>query len=171
MTSYAAFLRGVNVGGHGRLAMRDLAALCGDAGCRNVRTCIQSGNVALTSDRSERAIKKALEDALTEVLGKPAAVMVRTSAELESVVARNPFPDAEPSKLLVLFLDEPPPRTRFAGLATPGGESVQPDGREVFVHYPDGMGRSRLKLPFAETGTGRNLNTLRKLLAMTKESG
>jgi uncharacterized protein (DUF1697 family) len=171
MTSYAAFLRGINVGGHGKLAMRDLAALCDGIGCRNVRTYIQSGNVAFASERSERDIKKALEAALAEALGKPAPVMVRTSAELESIIGRIPFPDAEPSKVLVLFLDEPPPRTRFTGLATPGGESVRPDGREVFVHYPDGMGRSKLKLPLAEIGTGRNLNTVRKLLAMTQEPG
>jgi uncharacterized protein (DUF1697 family) len=169
MTAYAALLRGINVGGSGKLSMQDLAALCNDSGCRNVRTYIQSGNAVFTSSLAERKVKQSLEKALAEKLGKPVAVLVRTSAELESVIRRNPFGDAKPNQVLVLFLDEAPPRKVFLGLDAPGGEEVKPDGREVFVHYPQGMGRSKLKLPLVAVGTGRNLNTVRKLAEMARE--
>jgi uncharacterized protein (DUF1697 family) len=101
-------------------------------------------------------------------MGKPVGVCVRTPAELDAIIERNPFKQAEPNRLLVMFLDRALQRNGLSDLVIPGREEVRISGREVFVHYPDGMGRSKLKLPFAKDGTGRNLNTVQKLLALSR---
>jgi uncharacterized protein (DUF1697 family) len=82
------------------------------------------------------------------------------------VVARNPFPEAEPNRLMIIFLDDAPPRSAIADVKVPGRERLHLDGRELFIHFPDGMGSSKLRVPFAAVGTGRNLNTVRKLIEM-----
>jgi uncharacterized protein (DUF1697 family) len=166
MPRFVALLRAVNVGGTGMLAMSDLRALCEKAGLTDVRTYIQSGNVVFGSRLGEARVKAVLERALARKMGRPVVVLVRQGEALESVLARNPFPNAPGNRILVLFLDQAPPRNALAGLEIPGREEVILDGREVFVHYPDGMGRSRLKLKLAAGGTGRNLNTVAKLAAL-----
>ena len=166
MTGYVALLRAVNVGGRGLLAMKDLQALCSELGLGNVRTYIQSGNVVFDSDRPEAALKRMLEAAITNRLGRAVQVLIRTSVELKAVVEANPFPDAQADQVGVIFLPKPVRSTELAEIVIQGREEVQAVGREVFVHYPDGMGRSKLKLPFATDGTTRNLNTIGKLLSM-----
>ncbi len=169
MPVYVALLRAINVGGTGKLPMTDLRTLCENAGFESVSTYIQTGNVILASPLSEPKVKATLEKALAVKMGKPTGAMVRTTAELHAVVRRNPFPAAEGNRIIVLFLDEAPPKSALAGLPIPGREEVKVLGREIFIHYPDGQGRSKLKIPFAKTGTGRNLNTVEKLAAMGEE--
>jgi uncharacterized protein (DUF1697 family) len=169
VTVFAALLRAVNVGGTGKLPMSVLRRLCEVAGFDGVVTYIQSGNVVFRSRLGEAKVKQVLEKALLTEMGKPVDVLVRTLPELEALVRRNPFGHAAPNQLLVLFLDRAAPKSSLADLVIPGREEVKLSGREVFIHYPDGMGRSKLKLPFARTGTGRNLNTVRKLIALAKE--
>jgi uncharacterized protein (DUF1697 family) len=166
VTGYVALLRAVNVGGRGLLAMKDLQALCSELGLGNVRTYIQSGNVVFESDRVEAALKRMLEAAITKRLGRAVQVLIRTAAELKAIIEANPFPDAQPDQVGVVFLPKPVRSTVLAEIVIQGREEIQAVGREVFVHYPDGMGRSKLKLPFATDGTTRNLNTVGKLLAM-----
>ena len=165
---YVALLRAINVGGTGKLAMSELAALCAGLGLSQARTYIQSGNVVFASTLSEARVKAKLEQALAKKLGAPVGVLVRSSTEIEAILRRNPFAHAAPNRVIVFFLDRPPARTALHGLVIPGREVVRPLGREVFVHYPDGQGRSKLKLPFAKTATGRNLNTIAKLAALAK---
>jgi uncharacterized protein (DUF1697 family) len=169
MTEYVALLRAVNVGGTSLLPMQDLQALCAERGLENVRTYIQSGNVVFGSKLSESALRTELEAAIAARLHRQVGVLIRTAAELRTILQANPFPDARPAQVGVMFLPKPPPADIFTGLAIPGREAVRPVGREVFVHYPDGMGRSKLKLPFAAEGTTRNLNTIARLLAMTED--
>jgi uncharacterized protein (DUF1697 family) len=168
MTVYVALLRAVNVGGSGIIAMKDVRALCTRLGLDRVRTVLQSGNVLFESQRDEPALKRELEQAATEKVGRPVAVLIRTGRELRAALDANPFRDARPSQVGVLFLANPGPADSLAGLVIPGREAVHMAGREVFVHYPDGMGRSKLKLPFAADGTMRNLNTVARLLAMAE---
>jgi uncharacterized protein (DUF1697 family) len=169
MAVFVALLRAVNVGGTGMLAMKDLVGLCEDAGFTRVSTYIQSGNVVFESRLGEAQVKARLEKALDTHMGKPVTVMIRSGSELGSVLERNPFPKAPPNKVAVLFLDDAPPRNALAGLVIPGREEVRLSEREVFVHYPEGMGRSKLKLPFAATATARNINTVARLSAMARE--
>jgi uncharacterized protein (DUF1697 family) len=167
--AYAALLRAINVGGTGKLPMSDLATLCTRAGFCDVKTYIASGNVVFTSPAKEPAVKRSLEQALEKYMKKPVPVALRTAAELEATIAANPFPKVEPVRLLVVFFDEPLTKASLAGAVTPDGEELVVKGRELFIHFPIGQGNSKLKLPlFKKTGTGRNLNTVVKLAAMTR---
>lgn len=164
MAVFVAFLRAVNVGGTGKLAMSDLRALCEDAGFSHVRTYIQSGNVAFATPLAAAPARQKLEAALERRMGKPVDLHLRTPSQLEAIVKRNPFKTVPPNRLLVLFLDRVAPKQAVANLEIPGREEVVASGRELFIHYPDGMGRSKLKIPFASGATGRNLNTVRKMI-------
>lgn len=166
MPTHIALLRAINVGGTGKLPMTELRALCEGLGFANVRTYIQSGNVVFESKLSPSRAKSALEDALEARLGKRHLALLRSIEEMAAVEARNPFPEADPKQLLVVFVDAPPPRDAIARVKVPGRERLHLDGRELFIHFPDGMGKSKLKVPFADVGTGRNLNTIRALLRL-----
>jgi uncharacterized protein (DUF1697 family) len=167
MTVYVALLRAINVGGTGKLSMNDLATLCTGLGFADVRTYIQSGNVVLSSRKAEGAVRRALETALSEVLGKPADVAVRSGAEMAAVLAANPFPKVLPAKVGVAFLPGLMPQGALKEIVIPGGEEVSIGRREAYIHFPDGMGRSRLKLPKAwGPATVRNINTVARLAAM-----
>jgi len=166
MKTYVALLRAINVGGTGKLAMARLRELCEEAGFSQVRTYIQSGNLVLKSPLSEAKVKAVLEKVLAQELGKPYAVFVRTAAELSKVLEDNPYPKAEAKFLQVVFFDRLP---ELKNVVAPGGEELSAGKREIYVHYPQGMGQSKLKAPGLKEGTGRNLNTLGKLLEMAVE--
>ena len=168
MAVFIALLRAINVGGTGMLPMKELSALCTELGLAKVRTYIQSGNVVFESRLSEEKVRAALEKALAERMRKTIDVMVRTAAELRSVLEANPFPDAQPAKVAVVFRSGPAPKGLLENLVIPGGEEVRLGKREIYIHYPDGMGRSKLRLSSAVgVVTVRNINTVAKLVAMT----
>ncbi|WP_152054317.1 DUF1697 domain-containing protein [Tautonia marina] len=169
MNAYIALLRAVNVGGTGKLPMSDLKALCEHSGFLCVRTYIASGNVVFASELSETQVKAALESALQRYASKPVGVLVRTAVEMRDVVASNPFPDASPSRTVAIFLDAPPPAETVERATGRAGEEIRLGRREIYVHYGDGMGRSRLKIPAAVAGTARNINTVTKLAEMAAE--
>ncbi len=166
MSVFVILLRAVNVGGTGKLAMSELKHLCEKAGFRNVRTYIASGNVVAERDGSEPEAKAALEAELRAHAGKPVGVIVRTAAEMTKVAANNPFPDRSASQTVAIFLDDAPPREALKDLKGQANEEVRLSAREIYVHYPDGMGRSKLRIPAASDGTARNMNTVAKLAAM-----
>lgn len=168
MTAFVALLRAINVGGTGKLPMTELVSLCGSAGFKRARTYIQSGNAVFASTLVEAKVKAKLEKALAAHMGKPVGALIRTGKELDAVMKRNPFKKAAPNRVIVLFLDEAPPPSSLTQLVIPGLEEVALVGREIFVHYPEGQGNSKLKIPLAKTGTGRNLNTIAKLAAMAR---
>ena len=169
MTSYVAFLRAVNVGGRGNLKMEDLRAICVAAGLNDVRTYIQSGNVVFGSERSERSLVLELQRRLAEKMGRAVGVLIRTAVELRDIRDGNPFPDADEALVGVWFLPKALPERLLTALALGGPEDVRMIGREIYVHYPDGIGRSKMKLPFAADGTTRNLNTVARLVEMAEQ--
>jgi uncharacterized protein (DUF1697 family) len=171
MNAYVALLRAVNVGGTGKLPMADLKALCERAGFLEARTYIASGNVVFASRMSEAEVKAALESALEDYAGRPVGVLVRTAAEMAEVLASNPFPDAPPGRTVAIFLDEPPPSDAVERATGRGDEDVRLGKREIYVHYGDGMARSRLKIPAAKSGTARNINTVSRLAEMAAGLG
>lgn len=162
MIRYAALLRAVNVGGV-TVRMTDLKALCEAAGLADVRTYIASGNVVFGSGLPPAEIKSAIETRLAALVGKPVPVFLRTGAELAAVVTANPFPDASGSKVMAVFLDEAPGPSVFDKVAHQTVEQIELGTREIYIHYPDGMGRSKLRVKAAEPGTARNMNTVAKL--------
>jgi uncharacterized protein (DUF1697 family) len=169
MPVFIVLLRAVNVGGTGKLPMSDLKHLCEKAGFRNVRTYIASGNVVAERDGAEGKAKMALEAALKAYAGKPVGVIVRTVAEMSKVVADNPFPDRAASRTVAIFLDHAPPADALKDVKGQANEEVRSGAREIYVHYPDGIGRSKLRSPAAGDGTARNMNTVAKLAAMAAE--
>ena len=166
MKTYVVLLRAVNVGGTGSLPMTELKAMCERIGGRGVRTYIASGNALLESSKTATQVKKALEAELARYAGKPVGVAVRTARELAEVLAGNPFPEAAPNKTVAIFLDEAPAKSALSGVTGASREEVRLGKREFYVHYPDGQGRSKLKIPGAAAGTARNMNTIAKLVEM-----
>jgi len=169
MPAFVLLLRAVNVGGTGKLPMSDLKASCEKAGFRNVRTYIASGNVVAERDGSEAGAKAALEAEMKSYAGKPVGVVVRTAAEMAKVAAANPFPDKAANFTVAIFLDRAPPPDALKEMKGRTNEDARLGAREIYVHYPDGMGRSKLRIPAASDGTARNMNTVAKLAAMAAE--
>jgi uncharacterized protein (DUF1697 family) len=95
--------------------------------------------------------------------GKPMAVVVRTGKELTSVLAANPFKTAAGNHTVAIFLDAPPPKDVMAGVTGKRNEEIAAGLREIYVHYKDGIGRSKLKIPAAKAGTARNMQTIATL--------
>lgn len=169
MPAYAAFLRAVNVGGTGKRAMADLRALTEGIGARNVQTYIASGNVAFSHDAAPADVQSALEKALHDHAGKPVGVLLRTLAQLDALTAGTPFPDAPGDKVICLLTDAPIPAAPAADATHRTAEDIRPGPGALYIHYPDGQGRSRLRLPAMTEGTARNLNTIRKMRSLLAE--
>jgi uncharacterized protein (DUF1697 family) len=169
MTRYIALLRAVNVGGTGKLPMSELRALCEESGFTRVETYIASGNVVFDSRAAAAKVKSELEARLLAHAGKPVGVVVRTAMEMQAVLAANPFPGAEPNYTYAIFLDHSAPRDALERVTGQGDEKLILGDREIFVRYPGGMGRSKLKIPAAKTGTARNMNTVAKLADMASK--
>jgi uncharacterized protein (DUF1697 family) len=136
--------------------------MCESLGFEDVRTYIASGNVVFRSDRDASALKAALEERLGEYAGKPVGVVIRTGAEMAEVHARNPFPDAPGNWTVAIFLDRSPAPNALESVRNQGAERIELGAREIYVAYGEGMGRSRLSIPAAESGTARNMNEHRR---------
>lgn len=163
---YVALLRAVNVGGTGKLAMADLKSICEHLQFEQVRTYIASGNVVFTSCCSELEVVNALQTALTVHMGKPIEVLVRTYAELEAIIANNPFAEAPGNRVVVYFLPTKAQASDLDGVSGAKDERLALGSREIYVDYGNGMADSRLKIAAASRATGRNMNTVGKLAAL-----
>lgn len=170
MGARVALLRAVNVGGTGALPMAELRGMGASCGLSDVRTYIASGNLLFTSDAAEAEIKRRLEEALLRYAGKPIDVFVRSQAELESIVATNPFPDAQGSRHMVYFQDVSPAEDLIARCRDIGGERLALGPRELHVDYGEGIRTTRLKIPATEPRTARNMNTVRKLATLLQSA-
>jgi len=166
MPAFMVLLRAVNVGGTGRLPMAELKAMCVAAGFSKVQTYIASGNVVFETKTPPQKIKAILEARLKSYAGEPVGVVVRTLEEMVVVLKSNPFPDAAPNRTHTIFLDQPPPASAFDDVKGLKDEELRLGTREIYVYYPAGMGRSKLKIPTAKTGTARNMNTVAKLVEL-----
>ncbi len=173
-----AFLRGINVGGHHKIKMDALRTICARLGLRDAQTLVQSGNIVFRT--GDTHVSGQLEDEIQRSVGFRPQVIVRTSADLKRVVARNPFadrPEVNPGKLVVTFLAREPSREARERLVklNPGSEELRFDGRELYVYYPNGMGRSKLPALIEKVlevpATARNWNTVTRLLAMAEKLG
>lgn len=179
MTTYVALLRGINVGGHTRVAMADLREILESLRHEHVRTLLQSGNAVFSSSRRDRsAIVDEIEAALKKRTGHAIRVILRTRADLEKTVAANPLPAAaaNPTFLHVAFLSADPDKAKAAAIDP---AAVAPDefrfgDRAMYIWYKNGSGRSKLTNALTErrlgvVATARNWNTVLKLLEMVKD--
>ena len=168
MARFVALIRAVNVGGTGKLPMTKLKAMCEDAGFSRVETYIASGNVVFDSAAAPSKTKTELERKLHDHAGKAVGVMVRSAKEMAAILKTNPFAKSEPKYTYVVFLDQAPPEDWRDGISGQADEEIKAGKCEIYVHYPTGMGRSKLKIRVAAAGTARNLNTVSKLVEMAQ---
>jgi uncharacterized protein (DUF1697 family) len=173
MTAHIAFLRAVNVGGRSKVAMADLRKAFADLGYEDARTVLQTGNVVFTAKAGGAALEAELEKALDAALGLKTDVIIRSARDWDRVIAANPFPEeatSDPSHLVVMPLKAKVARSAVEDLAAAikGREIVRAEGAELYITYPDGIGRSKLTIGLIEKkigcrGTGRNWNTALKI--------
>ena len=175
--TYVAMLRAINLKGHNRIGMADLRALFVDLGCTDVSTYVQSGNVVFKSPKTAPQLEGAIERAISSAFGLDVTVLVRSKQELGKVVAGNPFtaPAAEPAHLHVTFLTEKPETSRVRDVQARelAPEKLAVRGREVYLHCPNGYGRTKLNNAFLEkqlgvAGTTRNWRTVTTLADLAK---
>ena len=176
MTTHIALLRAINVGGHNLISMPALLCLFEDLGLHGARSLLQSGNVVFDGGGHDGAdLEHLLEARTKKLLRVQVDYMVRRVEELAEIAGRNPFrkeAQEDPGHLVVLFLKAAPKAARVNALraAIHGREIVRMAGRQSYIIYPDGIGRSKLTTALIEDelgvrGTGRNWNTVLKLLA------
>jgi uncharacterized protein (DUF1697 family) len=175
---YVALLRSVNVAGHGRIAMDELRSSFDALGYADVTTYIQTGNVLFsTGSKSEAGVAAAIEQRLDEDFGDSPAVLVRTVADLRRVGGASPYAKAgaDPARHHVTFLATRPSKAALESLTLPpsGRDELVVDGREVYVHTPDGYAQTKYTGTFLErrlgvVSTTRNWNTVSKLCALAQ---
>ena len=162
MPAYAALLRAINAGV--ALPMPELKAMAEAEGLERARTYIASGNLLFRTARPAAEVQAALAALLAERVGAPAWLTLRTAAELAQVVAANPFAEHPGNRTVALFLDAAPPADALAAVRHQTVERLALGVREIYVAYDiAGMGKSKLAIPAAKAGTGRNMNTVAKL--------
>src|ERR1700730_12060739 len=179
MAVIICMLRGVNLGKR-RMKMDALRALCESLGLRDVQTFVQSGNVVFRSEQKNLdSLTKKIESAVQREFGFHSDVILRSASEVRDTIARNPFAKRsriEPGKCLVWFLVSDPGeeiRKQVRAVKTEP-EELRIAGREVYIYFPNGMARPKMKWAAIEKilavrGTGRNWNTSRKLLEMAEK--
>ena len=175
-----ALLRGINVGGKNKLPMKELTAMFVDAGCSDVQTYIQSGNVVFRPGSAVgEDVPSMISESILSRFGYRVPVVIRSAAELRQVVEANPFVQAgaEADKLHIIFLGETPDEGDVQGLApdrSPGDEFAVL-GRAIYLHCPNGFASTKLTNSYFETrlsttSTTRNWKTVLRLLDMATES-
>jgi uncharacterized protein (DUF1697 family) len=179
MTRYVALLRAINVAGHNSVPMAALRKLLTDLGVSEPRTLLQSGNVVFdAAGKSAAKLEGEFEQASRGRLELEISYFIRTAAEWQAIIEDNPFPDAaqnDPGHLVVMCLTATPARARVAALqaAIRGRETIAAAGKQLYIVYPDGIGRSKLTGKLIEQhlgtlGTSRNWNTALKIAEMLK---
>ena len=175
VVTYVAFLRGVNLGPNNKISMPALRAMAEDLGYTDVATYINSGNLIISSAKKAATVQREISDAIKKTFGRPIDVTVRTSAQLEQILAKNPYPEGNPSQVTVAFLTKTPgkdAKDRVAAVAT-DYEPFTVSGQQIYVNYSHGLGRSKLAEKFSAiigvSSTVRNIRTLEKVLALCGE--
>ncbi len=167
-----ALLRAINVGKHNRIAMAHLRSVFADLGCRDVATYIASGNVVFAAPaKVRRTVARRVEAALEERHGVRSPVILRQASELAAAAEASPFTGHDPKKVHIVFLATEPTGEVDASAFAP--DELHLEGRELHLHTPHGLGRSKLdnqKLDRAlgTVTTTRGMQTVRKLIAMSR---
>ena len=168
MMRQVALLRGVNLGKR-QVIMSELRALCEGAGFTNVHTLLASGNVVLSAKEKGAKLQAKLEKLILDEMELKTDVFVRTGAELDALIAANPFKTFAKSKsnfLVVTFMRERASAAEMKAMEETAllGEEVRQGKGCLYIKFPKGQGVSKLKMP--KLGTARNWNTVTKLAAM-----
>jgi len=178
--TYLAFMRAVNVAGHAVVKMEALRGAFAAAGCRNVRTYIQSGNVIFESAAGEQAVLRKLRGELRTLLGQEPGIFLRTLEEIAELVERNPFQPFQSERsvkfYVALLAEAPGVQPKFPMLLPKEGlEAFGMSGRDVFVvSRPNDKGfygfpNNFIEKGFRTTATSRNWNTITKIVKFAQE--
>ena len=173
-------LRGINVGAHNRVKMDDLKKVFTSLKLRDPQTYVQSGNVIFkTDERDLDKLRRNLETAIHKKFGFQSDAILRTAKDLREVIAQNPFAkrkDIHPSKLLVTFFSTDPGEAarKQARAIKCDPEELFIEGREAYIYFPNGAGRSKLNWPLIPKtlkvqGTARNWNSVTKMLEIAEK--
>lgn len=175
MKTWIAYFRGINVGGHNKLPMKDLARRMEESGFTRVKTYIQSGNVVFQAPGAKAApLAKRIAALTAEHFGFTPAVLVLPASELAEIAAANPYPEAESdhkSLHLFLLLEAPksPDMATLDRLRAPTERFTLTD-QVLYLHAPDGIGKSKLaervERALGVPVTARNWRTIRETLAL-----
>lgn len=175
MHKFVALLRAVNVGGTSKAPSAALKTTAERIGLEDVQTVLQTGNLVFQAEATPATLEHRLELAFLDDLGLKTEVMVRTASEWSAIVAANPFADEarrDPSHMLVMVMKREPLVDGVKALqAHPGPERIETQGRELYIVYPEGIGRSKLNgasgwKKLGCQGTGRNWNTVLKVAGL-----
>jgi len=175
---YVALLRGINLGGKNKLPMKDLVLMFDGAGCSDVQTYIQSGNVVFcATEAGASRVPTLVAKAIADRLGFKAPVVLRTARELQAVARGNPFlkAGADPDTLHVVFLADRPPPAKVAALdpARSPPDEFQVRGREIYLRCPNGLGRTKLSNAYFDSklGTISTVRNWRTVLTLAEMAG
>ena len=178
-TIYVALLRGINVGGHHKIPMAELRSLCTEMGLRDVQTYIQSGNLVFSSEESEATIEDALEPSIERRFGHEISVIVRRADDWAAFVESNPFPEVgetDPKRLALGIAKATPNSRAIKDLRERAahGEQLAQTGEALWVHFPDGVAKSKLSPDLMTRLVGspvtmRNWRTVLKLQDMAQQ--
>ncbi len=177
MSTFVALFRGINVGGHNLLPMRELKAVLGDLGLRDIATYIQSGNVVFAAEQTDKAALAAtIREAVAHSHGFAPQILLLTAEEFVQAVAANPYPEAEeePKTLHLYFLAEEPSHPDLEKLEAMRRENecFALTNKVFYLHAPDGIGRSKLaagvEKALGVTVTARNWRSVIKIMEMAK---
>lgn len=176
MPAYVALLRAVNLGAHQSIAMADLRAFAEALGLKDARTLLQSGNLVFESAKSGATLESLLEKSAAKELGLATPFIVRNAAQWRDIIESNPFPrEAKdtPSRLTLMPLKAAPSAASVKALqaAHKGPEKIAARGGDLYIHYVEGIGNSKLtnkkiEKALGALGTVRNWNTVLKLEAI-----
>lgn len=175
MTTWVALLRGINLGSHNKVAMAELRQLADELGLANPETYLRSGNLVIDSDLSESVLARRLSDGIGEQFGLQVPVICRSSGQLGQIASSHPFATLglDDKFLHVAFLDREPKDGvhEVIDAADYHPDRLEADGREIYLAYPNGSGRSRLNQGLLESRLGvsvtaRNWRTVTKLAEM-----
>lgn len=173
MTPAVAFIRGINVGGKNPLPMASLRAICEGIGLAKVSTYIQSGNVVFKAPaKTIPGLSHHLAAEIEKTHGFRPGVVVRTLDETQAALRACPF-DGDPARVLVMFLETKAvtgSAHAVAALCT-GPERVVIADREAYLHFPEGVGASKLSMARLEAalgtpGTSRNVRTIARVIEL-----
>jgi len=180
MNSYISILRGINVGGRKKIKMADLTILYEQLGFQDVVTYIQSGNVGFkTAVNQEDELIAMIQQAIEAQYGFQVPVQIRTNQEMQAIIDNCPFSSLDlvenGTKVLVTFLASVPSTEKIEAVMeyVIAPEELVVRGREIYLHCPNGYGRTKLSNQFLErklkvTATTRNWRSVQKLYALSE---
>ncbi len=181
MTSYISLLRGINVTGHRKITMKELALCFEKMGFASVRTYIQSGNVLFSSPETNmESLQNTIQKQIEKTFGySDVTVFIIDADTMGEYINDNPFlnePDVDLKRLYITFLQETPDSLRLESLNgyLSNADRFQVMNRLIYLYCPNGYGQTKLSNNFFENklkvrATTRNWNTVNKLFVLASD--